>query len=457
MRVLLVLPPTWDVGAPSLGIAYISAVLKEKGMTVRCLDYNAKCYQEYGDDRDDAWAPRNLWDWSDKTRYEKLRAPTVRPLLREIESEIETFKPDLVGFSVYTSSVHPMYDMIDMIRGKDPSVKIIYGGPSSTDDRIIPDLESGRIDGALVGEGEVTAPMLVEALVEGKKNKAIPGSYILGEEGTVLKGCPLPLMNLKDLPYPDFDDLDFAMYKNGRVPFLMSRGCVAKCNFCSETQYWQKFRIRPAEHTFGELKRNYEKYNMKYFVAVDSLINGSHGILSKLVDMINNEGMDLNWGGYARIDKRLLKDNLLDRMYKAGIRFINFGFESGSQHVLDAMEKNVDLRDAMRVIPATCRSGIKISIGLIVGYPAERWRDYFNTLWSLFKLRKNFDSVATGQTMSLPMNTPVRQNLDKFNIEITGPNWFNWRTKDRMNTWMVRRWRLSFLRRYLTFLRINWI
>ena len=454
MKILLALPPAWDTNNPSLGISYISAALKARNHTVVVRDYNVEIARAVENDVGFAWEPKNMSMWEEAYYYENL-APVLMPYLNQILEDIAAHDVEAVGFSLYITGILPTKYMMGLIRQRFPQVKIFCGGPTIDIPRAEMFFRSGLIDAAVVGEGELSAAELIAAWESADGLcKALDGVYFTNERGEIVKGAVRPLMSLAELPTVDFSDYQLSLYKTRRLPFLMSRGCVAKCNFCSETFFWKKYRYRPAGKIFHELQHLIRTYNVNEFWSHDSLMNGNHEVLEDFVDRILESGTKITWGGYCRFEKKLT-DDLLEKMGRAGCTHINFGMESGSQKVLHLMDKRVEVGQIYRIVPQAHRSGISVAVGIIVGYPGEGWFDYSKTLKVLFDLRRHLGIVCTGQTMNIPRNTKLFENLEKFKVTL-GQHWSKWRTRYYTNTIYHRKARLWFLRKFLSFLQVSW-
>ena len=216
---------------------------------------------------------------------------------------------------------------------------------------------------------------ILERWKKGESSWGCLGTAHCESSGRVVYALPRPNIRLNDLVFPYFKDFDFSLYKESKLPIMMSRGCVAKCTFCSETRFWKKYRYRDASHIFYELQNNIKTYGMNQFAVADSLINGNFQVLSALVNLINESKTQISWNGYARLDSRMNRD-LLRRLEKSGCSHLSYGLETGSQKIMDLMEKRTTVAVAKEVIRNTCRAGIQVHLNIIVGFPGENEEDF---------------------------------------------------------------------------------
>jgi len=342
-----------------------------------------------------------------------------------------------------------------------PELKIIFGGPAvkkwSLIERKDFDQKAGEnyiLDVAVIGEGELSALEVMDRFQTGQPLDGCLGIGYRDQSGQVVFTGTRANMNLLDLPIPYFGDFDFNLYREVKLPVMMSRGCVAKCTFCSETRFWNKYRFRDANHIFEEFKNNYYRYGIGVYAMADSLINGNFKVLSDLADLIIASGMKIEWHGYARIDKRMTKE-LVGRLAKSGLSFVSYGLETGSQKIMDLMEKRTTVETAREVIRETHKAGIGVHLNMIVGFPGETEEDFQQTLQFLEENIEFISVINTGETLSIGMDTPLGMTPGKFDVRVKADGFIDWDqdgrwvSVDGSNTYSVRRARLERLRNFL--------
>ena len=250
---------------------------------------------------------------------------------------------------------------------------------------------------------------------------------------------------------PDFSEFNLYNYNEFMLPIFLSRGCVAKCSFCYETQYWRKFRIKTPQIAFEELKQSHELYGIHQFRINDSLMNGSHRLLEEFCDLIIKSDLKINYAGYCRLDPKLNKQ-LLQKMALSGCQEISFGMESASQKVLDNMKKEVDANDFETILRDTYHTGMSVMICIMIGFPGEGWKEYFQTLFKIIKLRKYINQLNLS-IFQPGDGTPIWDNSEDYHIELYDRETGSWKSKDGKNTHKVRHFRYILFKKIWFFLK----
>lgn len=325
--------------------------------------------------------------------------------------------PDLVGFSLYDTSINCGRVFALEFKGRRSDLPIIYGGPGAGlwNLRKGRDFERGAVDVVVVGEGELTGLEVVDRIRQGMDMSGCLGTLHLDEKGELKQELPRSNIHLNDLPLPYFGDFDFNDYRHLALPIMMSRGCVAKCTFCSETRFWNKFRYREASHVIQEMTESRQSDWPTHYLVADSLVNGNFRVLGDLARQVIEKGLNVTWGGYARLDRRMTPE-LLSAMHRSGCQYLSYGLETGSQAVMDAMEKHTTVEGAKRVIRDTYMAGIEVHLNIVVGFPTETEEDFQDTLNFLTECREWISIVNTGETCGIAVNTPLWDDPHRFLI-----------------------------------------
>lgn len=453
MKVGLVFLPAWIPYNPPLGISCIASSLKKENFDVTLFDYNAIMYQETKNQIGEMWLMGNAHYWETFNLFKAHIYPHTQKLYLRLVKEIIQKNIDVVGFSVYTSNSHPTRLVISLLKKLAPNVKIFYGGARIDKEFTKIDMDLRQVHAAVLGEGEQTTIELLNRWKVGNfSNDPLEGAILLGKDGEQIEAPSRKLLNIKELPVPDFSEYDLSMYSSSSLPIEFSRGCIAKCTFCSETNYWVSFRTKTPLQIFNEMKFQVQKYGVDEFRCVDSLMNGNHKLLEDLCDLIIKENLTVRWYGFCRIDKKLTP-TLLHKMKKAGCQYINFGIESGSQNVLNLMKKQYTLEQIYKTVKDTHEAGISVHTQILIGFPGETWFNYFETLKMIFNLKNIWSRVYPGLPLIITERTHIIENLDLYNVELT--NDVKWRTKNFSNTYLIRKIRHNFLQFFLKKLKIS--
>jgi len=229
---------------------------------------------------------------------------------------------------------------------------------------------------------------------------------------------------------------------------------VAACVFCTELCYWKPYRARSPHDVLAEIRRGVERHGVHRFEIADSLINGHHGKLETLLDLTLAADLALQWAGYFRFDRRLTRE-LLEKIAAAGCTRMSFGLESGSQRVLDRMNKGTTVEEASRVLRDVRDIGLDAYVDIIVGFPGETEADVQATLDFLAAHADCIHTVNTGESMGIGPGMTLWDDLPGFGVQqdehgyiALGPDG-GWVSLDGSSTWTSRRETLARVRRFL--------
>jgi hypothetical protein len=405
-KLMLVLLPQWAAEFPPFNLCRLSAVAKQAGYQSKIIDANIKAYRYYKDQFENKldyklWDPTTIWRWCD-SNYQEIHT-YLEPFLLKILDEIVEYKPNLLGFTIYQMNEEPTKWMIQQVKEKLPNVKIAVGGPNVQKGYFI---KEEYYDYVVSGEGEEA---ILRILDEVEHNTIHPNQqYLVQPEDQRL--------NLNKFPMPDYATIDFNEYKipNG-VTTELSRGCIAKCTFCEETHFW-KYRQRMAVDALAEIEYLYNEKGTRVFWFIDSLVNGNLKELRAFAKGIIAKELDIKWTGYARCDGRMTLEYMQD-LADSGCVYLNYGCESGSQHVLDDMAKGVTIAEMEQNFRDGKTVGIEAATNWIVAFPTETYQDYADTMTFLYRNRDmNINNMSTGIGFGQGPETITGQNPDKFNL-----------------------------------------
>ncbi|HZY92497.1 MAG TPA: radical SAM protein [Thermoplasmata archaeon] len=335
---------------PSLGLLTLGAYLQDRGTDVRMVDLTFA---------------RN--------------AATV-------STELRRFAPHLVGVHTKTLTFQRSLDVAR--RARELGAFSVAGGPDAAT-RPEAYLEGG-FDAIVPGEGEVTLDELARAVAEGRSTRALPGVWVQSE-GKLVRGPHRPfLKELDQLALPAWDLVDMDGYlrrwqaRTGerRTAVLTSRGCPFDCSWCSKPTFGRTFRQQSPARVLAELDALKERYRVDYIRFCDDVFGIHRGWLEELLDGMISRGLDLKFECLARVD--LLKPDLLDRMREAGLARVYVGVESGSQKMLDLMNRGTKLSQIERTAESLRAAHIRQFWFLMLGYPGETLEDIEATL-ALFR------------------------------------------------------------------------
>lgn len=448
MKITLVqCPCSFGVEMPPLGLAYLYATLVKAGYEASVLDLSIKVYQEVTAEQKIYWDSNNGYQWYLEDSFHQLPFITEQ-VYEKCMDRILAATPDVIGFSVQNTSALFTLEILKRIKSRHPGVKIILGGPNcynlTQDDNnlILPYGLQKFADVIVIGEGEQTLLTVLSRLQSGESLEGCKGVAIERNGKWVFPGMAPSIMNLNDLPFPDFSMLDLQAYTDpASLPIQTSRGCVMRCVFCTDTQFWHPFRFRNAENIVAEMETLHQKYGCRFFGINDSVINGNLSNLLRLCDLMIQKKLNVSWGGNFRVDKRI-DTGMLQKIRKAGCCYVTLGIESGSNKILRLMGKGFTIEEAERFIIQCGQVGIDVVVNWIVGFPGETEEDFMQTYRFI---TKNVARIKRNTFSSLTINqfSRLEKRKEEFGVILDGYHLGLWRSVDGQNTIEVRNERLK--------------
>ncbi len=182
-----------------------------------------------------------------------------------------------------------------------------------------------------------------------------------------------------------------------RSAVLTSRGCPFDCSWCSKPTFGRTFRQQSPERVVRELQALHERYGVDYVRFCDDVFGISRAWLDELLDRMEAAELHLKFECLARVD--LLKPDLLQRMRAAGLERVYVGVESGSQKMLDLMNRGTRLAQVERAAEALRAEGIRQFWFLMLGYPGESLADIEATL----QLFRRFSPEEYSVSIAVPV------------------------------------------------------
>ncbi|MDD5085748.1 MAG: radical SAM protein, partial [Candidatus Omnitrophica bacterium] len=187
------------------------------------------------------------------------------------------------------------------------------------------------------------------------------------------------IKNLDDIPFPARDAVPLDVYfppptkrvsSKNATSMIASRGCPFKCTYCIAVKMWEhKCRFRSPKNVVDEMELCVTKYNLGEFNFHDELFTMSKNHVLGICDEIKRRRLDVAWVCMARAD--YVTEEILKAMREAGCKKIMYGFESGSQEILDNIKKETTVDEARRAVELTKRSGIRVAGNFMIGNIGE--------------------------------------------------------------------------------------
>ncbi len=297
----------------------------------------------------------------------------------EMRAAIE--RNDVIGFGALTPNIRRAIAWAKYAKEKGKIT--VMGGPHASVDQGI-FLDSGHFDYVLKGEAEETLPQFIRALEAGddKLLTEVPGlAGVRDGELWVDNIAPPLIKKLDDLPMPARHLLPMERYfqlNPERLAYIFTtRGCPFKCIFCQKELTGRGFRVRSTKLIVDELEQIVKTYDPGVVLFVDEILTLRRKRIHEMCDEILRRGLKFEWIANTRAD--CVDYPLLKHMHRAGCRRIYYGWESGSQRMLDVLKKDLTPEVIVEAARMTRRAGIWAKVYLIVGSPGETAADIAET------------------------------------------------------------------------------
>ncbi len=396
-KVLLFIPPAFtykdglDINPlPPLGLAYLGAILEEGDIETKIVD----CLIE---------------GWNEREEVSK-NIIRVGLNFNRIEQIIRNYAPDIIGvnnlFTKQRENAHKIYALAKKIND---NIITVAGGAHPT---VLPELvlSDTNVDYVVLGEGESTIIDLI-SVIKGKKNISELDGIGFRENGNIriipktkfienLDGIPLPARHLLNMDRYFGLKMSHGKRKKKRFsPIITSRGCPARCTFCSAYRVWgRKFRYRSPENIIEEMKLLKEKYGIEELMFEDDNLTMDVERAGKIFDLMIENKLNFSWDTPNGVAAYVLTEDLLYKMKKSGCYKLNLAVESGNQEVLNKIiKKPLDLEKIKPLVRLAKDIGLDLGIYLIMGMPGEtkeQMMDSFRFAKEM-KIYDPFISIAT--------------------------------------------------------------
>jgi anaerobic magnesium-protoporphyrin IX monomethyl ester cyclase len=302
----------------------------------------------------------------------------------------------IFGISFTSSLYSNAKKCIEIIRSRIRHPKIVLGGPhpSVLPDRTLQDMDA---DVVCVGEAETSFPLVVRALIDGGDLGAIKGIAFRNRQNEVVVNPEMEkIEDLDSLPMPDQSLFPYERYFKEKgfreLSVITSRGCPGRCVFCQpavQKMFGRKVRQHGSDYIVRQIRRLKHDFRLDFFVISDDTFTANRKKVREFCEKITSEKLNIFWRCQTRID--LLDREMIRTLKKAGCFVVALGVESGSQEILDRLQKNVRLDQIKTVFRVCHEEGMLTHAYLMIGSPGESRRTIAETQ-KLLKEIKPFSS-----------------------------------------------------------------
>jgi len=327
--------------------------------------------------------------------------------VKVVDSQIENIgkklrplilKSDIVGFSVMTNQVKNAIELSDLVKEKDPDIKVVWGGIHPT---LYPKqtVEDKSVDFVITNEGEITL-LELSSWLEGKGKISDIKGLVYKENGKVRVTSKREFLDLNTLSPPEWEILKIREYisdfKIGgksfgkSLPLHSGRGCVYNCAFCINLLE-NRWRPLNAGKILGEVKILTERYGIEYIQFMDENFFVNKKRVEEFCEAMISENIDVKWHANTRanyFNENHLNNSLMRLAKKSGCTTLAMGIESGSEKILNKLKKEITMPQILNAV-TTCRKfDINTICSFMIGIPGEEKKDMMETLRLITKIKK---------------------------------------------------------------------
>lgn len=368
---------------PPLGLLYIASLLKEKGHEVFFIDAD-----------------------NQGLSYEE-----IRDMVNQTKSEI-------IGITSLTSQLMEVYELSKHLKESRNELSIIVGGPHPSALPIDVLRECKYIDAVVIGEGEYTFLEIVERIEHGFDYYDVKGiASCTNGEIRITEQREL-IEDIDELPLPAYELVESFLDYPGTYPtkqhpsmYIMgSRGCPFKCSFCSDAVWKGTIRKRDPKKIVDEAEVLIKKYGIKEIFFQDDTFNIDLDWFSAICNEIIKRNLHTmcTFKCPMRANQKLISDEIISLAKKANFWVVFFGVESGSQKVLNDVNKNLNVDEIVRAFSIVHKWGIKTIASFIVGNYPENEKSVFESI----SFGKNLHSEYINAALLIPYpGTPIYSQL----------------------------------------------
>jgi len=343
---------------PSLGLLYVSAYLKSKGIKVRVIDLN-------------------------------------------IDKQPKLSGSDIYGITATTPQYSAAKDILNLIKMINPESYVMIGGPHAS---CYPfQSQYDGFDLTVVGDGE-------EATYNVIKNRRGKNIIIYPDE----------IKNLDELPFPDRDAIDIKKYHyeiDGveATNMITSRGCPYSCAFCC--RFLKGVRFRSAKNVLAEVEELKNKYGYGGIMFYDDIFILKKDRLKEICAGLKK--LNMIWRCFIRAN--IITEDIIKMMAESGCVEVGMGVESGSQQILNNINKKTSVEQNTEAVRMCHKYGIRLKAFLIVGLPGE----------SKETIEKTKKWIETAQPDDIDVSllqvykaSDIFKNPNKYDIKFSNPTFF---------------------------------
>jgi radical SAM superfamily enzyme YgiQ (UPF0313 family) len=390
-KVLLVYPnfPMESVLLPA-GVSIISAVLKKEGFQFKLFD--TTLYKPKGQSQDEYRKKLHQLKTSSAQMEGQVNTKTSDPH-EDFVDLLNSYKPDVIGLSVLSDTFEIGLEYAKIANSK--NIPVFVGGiyPTFAPEKVI---SNKYVNFICMGEGEYAVLNFCKALANGDSIDNIKNFWIKKKDGTIIKNGLGPLVNMNELPYPDytiFESERFYRPMQGKVlkilPIELHRGCPYTCAFCEDPSQNLLYKSQGIAKTYhrskspkriiDELHYLIDKYGANYiYFNAETFFAMPNKDFVTLADMYSKE---IKLPFWIQTRPETITEERIDLLKKMNVSNINVGIEHGNEKYRREMLKrsmsNKLIIDALKILD---NANLSVTVNNIMGFPDETRDLIFDTI-----------------------------------------------------------------------------
>lgn len=383
---------------PPLGLLYLGTVIKKSGESVKVFDFNSL-------ENDD--------------------------MEEEMIYRIVQLNPTIIGFSVATTSYPYTYKLAQKMKKMLKKTVFIWGGHHVSFQPEEP-LRQKVADIVIRGEGEEVILKLIRII---KHYGSIYKQYLNDVEGVsyiyhgqIYHNKPdyLVIKDLESIPIPDRTLLDLKKYKNAST-ILASRGCVGRCKFCASACMGVP-REREISSIIYEMDVLIKQYGYRHINFVDNVFAYNKKRTKELLEAICKMQFPVTFS--AEVNINFMDEETVDLFKKAGLKFVQFGIESGSNRILESINKTISIEKAHSIVKRCLEVGIHVVCSMLIGLPEDTEETIAETVAMAKKFKKEGAQIVLSCMVPYP-GSEVFEKAIELGIKIENWDYAQWNMTNR--------------------------
>ncbi len=366
-------------GVPPLGMAYLSAALKENGYLVSCIDSTGE-------------------DLLNFRTFEVEGLMTNGLIIDEILDRI-SFNTDIIGIScMYSNEWVYVKKLIPEIKKKFPEKLIIMGGEHINAEYEYSLKTIKEIDIAVLGEGEETLIDLLDSLNKEIDISKVNGLAYLNNEGNIIKNPPRHrIKDINSIAWPDWSGIPLGNYldkglgndtQNKRsVPILASRGCPYQCTFCTSPYMWTTRWIpRDVNDVINEIKFYVKTYRANHIEFFDMTLVINRKWIKSFCEKMIEESLNITYSLPTGTRTEALNSEVISLLKRSGCIKMSLSPESGSVKTLKRIKKRLNLSHMLDTVKKCNKLGLITKTNFIFGLPGQTLFECVESFIYIFKI-----------------------------------------------------------------------